>query len=88
MNQSESSKGSRLKTNNRVQLLIVVQECNVYVGERWIDAKSQNKNNQKILYITLKIIIMASTGCPRKNVPFEDGQTTPKGTFFLGHLVS
>ena len=30
---------------------------------------------------------MSNTGCPRKNVPFEEGQTSPKGTFFLGHLV-
>ena len=27
------------------------------------------------------------TGCPRKNVPLGEGQTSPKGTFFLGHLV-
>ena len=27
------------------------------------------------------------TGCPRKNVPLGEGQTSPKGTFFLGQLV-
>ena len=27
------------------------------------------------------------TGCPRKNVPLGEGQTSSKGTFFLGHLV-
>ena len=25
------------------------------------------------------------TGCPRKNVPLGEGQTSPKGTLFLGH---
>ena len=47
INQSEQSNWShdRLKTNNRVQSIIANcrQECNVYVGERWIDAKSQHK---------------------------------------------
>ena len=27
------------------------------------------------------------TGCPKNNVPLGEGQTSPKGTFFLGHLV-
>ena len=27
------------------------------------------------------------TGSPRKNVPLEEGRTSAKGTFFLGHLV-
>ena len=26
-------------------------------------------------------------GVPEKNVPLGEGQASPKGTFFLGHLV-
>ena len=26
-------------------------------------------------------------GVPKKNVPLGEGQTSPKGTFFWGHLV-
>ena len=29
-----------------------------------------------------------SKGCPRKNVPLGEGQTSSKGTFFWGHLVA
>jgi len=28
-----------------------------------------------------------ATGCPRKNIPLREGQTSAKGTFLLGHLV-
>merc|ERR1719244_615902 len=31
--------------------------------------------------------MMGTIGCSRKNVSCEERQITPKGTFFLGHLV-
>ena len=34
--------------------------------------------------VQLSLNLFESTGCPRKNVPLEEGQTSHKGTFFLG----
>ena len=44
-------------------------------------------NNATLQHGWLLNISSAYIGCPRKNVPLEEGRTSAKGTFFLGHLV-
>ena len=47
---------------------------------------SKLKNVNNILQLNLAMN-QQSTGYPRKKVPLEEGRTSVKGTFFLGHLV-